>query len=98
MPKLAVTQQRPAAKPAPTPSIGDGFGPRNMANTAASTSANTKAPPKINALLPPATSASLSPAAACQALANNAEYQIPPIRKLNAAAAITANQFTCGIG
>src|ERR1700748_2585822 len=93
----AVTQQSPAAKPAPMPSIRAGLGPRNMANTADWISDRTKAPPNITALLPLRMASSLTPAAAAQGLANSAEYQSPPSTKLESAAASTANQFTCGI-
>src|SRR4051794_17048912 len=93
----AATQQSPAAKPAPTPSAGAGLGPRKRAKTADWTRASRNAAPNIRPLLPPATCSSLSPAAACQGLANRAEYQSPPSTKLNAAAARTASQFTCGM-
>src|SRR5512134_1479583 len=99
MPKLAATQQSPAAKPAAVAKPASGEGPRNIANTAAAISDSTNEPPKTTAGWPFCSWSSVRPLARCQAPRNIAfEYQSPPSTNADAAAATTASQLTSGIG
>src|SRR4029077_15419717 len=65
-----------------------------MARFADMTSARMNEPPKARALLKPATCSSLNPFTRIQTLPNNTgEYQRPPMRNVEIAAAKTASQL-----
>src|SRR5262245_12392646 len=94
MAKEPVTQNRPVAKPAPTANPSSGFGPRNAAKQSAPSSAQTKALPKTTAMLALFAFSSVTPEASIQRFANKAgEYQAPPSKNAETAAAIAANQL-----
>src|ERR1700752_3445736 len=98
MPNEVATQPTPAATPAPSANPSPGFGPRNIENKAAVISASTNDIPKIMPWLPFASDAASCPVSRIHALPKSAgEYQRPPRRKLERAAATTAPQCTAGI-
>src|ERR1700742_3120733 len=95
IPSPAATHPTPASAPAIIPHkivvLGSA---KNMARFADMTSAKMNDPPKARALLKPATCSSLNPFTRIQTLPNNiGEYQRPPMRNVERAAAKTASQL-----
>src|SRR5882672_5035208 len=92
-----VTQPKPARNPAVAPQLAVVFGSaRNAARFAAMRSANRRDRPKILGMLDLLSSASLRLLTDIQGRPNSAfEYQRPPIRKVETAAATTASQLMC---
>src|SRR5580658_726046 len=95
VPSPNVTQPKPARKPAVAPQVALVLGSaRNAAKFADINSAKTNDRPKILAILLLFRSSCVKLLADIQARPNKAgEYQSPPIRKVETAAATTASQF-----
>src|SRR5271166_5247617 len=95
----SATQPKPARKPAVAPQTAVVFGSaRKAARFAAMITAKISDRPKILAMLPLAKSASDKLLADIHAEPNKAlEYQSPPRRKVETAAASTASQLICGM-
>src|SRR5688572_4134636 len=92
MPKLVATKNRPTVKPTPKPSAALASVPRCTAKINAARKLQTNAVAKMRAGCRGAVSGS-TPASAHQAFLNNGPYQIPPSRKADSAAAMTASQL-----
>src|SRR5688572_19679540 len=99
MPNDPATQHSPADNPAAVATPNAGFGPRNIANTAAPTIASNAAVPMIFPMFADFCCASVTPLAALHALPNSiGEYHRPPNTMLETPAASTAHTFISGMG
>src|SRR5512145_3040412 len=99
MPNDPATQHNPADNPAAVANPNAGFGPRNIAKTAAPITASTNAVPMIFAMFTDFACSSVTPLAALQALPNSTgEYHRPPRIMLETPAASTAHRFISGMG